>query len=145
MTTKQLAEALGYSERTGQRWFASESSPSAMTMIDLARLVYPVNEPLAAEIAASAGKTLESLGLVRPAPPAEPAAPGPPHPAAPLPADALVDSVVCAAARAANVPPDAQLGAVLAAFQRARALRMSVEDVVDALAPKPPAGGRKSR
>jgi transcriptional regulator with XRE-family HTH domain len=63
MTTKQLAEALGCSERTGQRWFANESSPSAMTMIDLARLVYPVNEPLAAEIAASAGRVAHSSGF----------------------------------------------------------------------------------
>jgi len=145
MTTKDLAEALGYSERTGQRWFSKESSPVARTMIDLARLVHPVNEPLAAEIAASAGKTLESLGLVRPAPPPEPAPPAPPPPPPPLPAEALVDSVVCAAARAANVPPDAQIGPVLAAFQRARALRMSVEEVVDALTPKPRAGARKPR
>lgn len=145
MTTKDLAESLGCSERTGQRWFAKQSTPVSSEMVKLARLVHPVNERLAAEIAASAGATLESLGLVRPAPPPEPAPPAPPPPPPPLPAEALVDSVVCAAARAANVPPDAQLGPVLAAFQRARALRMSVEEVVDALAPKPPAAARKPR
>ncbi len=142
-TIKGLAGALGFSERTGQRWFAGRSTPSSTTMIDLARLVHPANERLSAEIAASAGKTLQGLGLVRPAPPPLPP-PAPPSPP-PLPADALADSVVCAAARAANVPPDVQRAPVLAAFERARALRMTVEDVLEGLAPAPAQGRRAAR
>jgi hypothetical protein len=45
----------------------------------------------------------------------------------------LVDAIVCAAADALKAVPDTVRGAVLAAFKRARELRMTVEDVEKAM------------
>jgi hypothetical protein len=51
----------------------------------------------------------------------------------------LVDAVVCAAADVLEVAPVTLRGALLAAFRRARELRLSAEDVEVALAPAPTA------
>jgi len=50
----------------------------------------------------------------------------------------LVDSVVCAAAEAMSLSPQAIRPAVLAAFARARDAGLSLDAVVDVLAPPPP-------
>ena len=71
------------------------------------------------------GHDLVTLGIV--APPA----PAPPPPT--LPAEDVVDAVVCAAADAIHVTPRDVRPALLAAFARARRLRLSVEVVEQAL------------
>jgi hypothetical protein len=81
------------------------------------------------------GETLESLGIVTPAPaPVVVPPPPPPAPPPPLPTALVVEAVVCAAADALQAPPSAVRGALLAAFCRARELRLSVNDVESALA-----------
>jgi hypothetical protein len=126
MNQRELAEAVGVSERTGQRWAAHGGVPYAC-FPDLIRLVHPVNVDLAAEIATSRGIGMESLGLATAAPATS--APASRWEAAGLPAKALADSVVCAAASAAKLPPDDQRAPLLAAFKRAKELDMSDDDV----------------
>ena len=98
----------------------------------LARAVYPVDASLAAALASEGGQSLESLGLVRPAPPPV-AAPAPSRPFPPV--RLLVESVVCAAAEAMQAPPTAVRDVLRAAITRAHALGLNVEEMYDALAP----------
>jgi len=88
--------------------------------------VYPVDAALAAEIAAAGGTTLEALGVL---PPPPPPAPAPPPPVPVTPPDRVVDAVVCAAAEAMQVMPQAVRPAVLAAFACARELGLTVDGV----------------
>jgi transcriptional regulator with XRE-family HTH domain len=129
MTQGEFGEALGVSKRTAHRWEAAGGQPSLSQVVTAARLVHPLDATLAAELAAAASETLESLGLVQRA--------TPPAPAPPLPSRVVVQAVVCAAAEALGVAPGAVRGAVLAAFTCARELRLSVEEVEGALAPEP--------
>jgi hypothetical protein len=91
-------------------------------MRSIAVAIHRADAGLAAALAAHAGHTLESLGLVKP-PPTEPA----------VTARLFVDSVVCAAADAIEMNPRSVRPALLAAFARARELRLDVATVVDAL------------
>jgi len=143
MTHEAFGAALGVSKRTAARWAAGSSSLSVPQVRDLACLVYPKDPELATELASAASATLESLGLVAPPAPVvvapEPPAPvvvvPPPPPAPPpLPTALVVDAVVCAAADATQVTPSAVRATLLAAFRRARELRLTVEDVETALA-----------
>jgi transcriptional regulator with XRE-family HTH domain len=127
MTQRRLGEALGASSRTAARWEAGQSALYPPALAKLAALVHPRDAALAAEIAAAAGQTLESLGIVAPPPP--PAAPPP------LPARLLVDAVVCVAADALGAAPATLRQALFAAFRRARELRLTVDDVEAALTP----------
>jgi len=120
-----LAEKLGVSRRTGQRWSAG-SGPVGTDLLNMARLVYPADAALAAEIAAAGGSTLEALGVL---PPPPPPAPAPPPPVPVTPPDRVVDAVVCAAAEAMQVMPQAVRPAVLAAFACARELGLTVDGV----------------
>ena len=56
-----------------------------------------------------------------------------PPAAPPIPGQVLVDAIVCAAADALKAVPETVRASVLAAFRRARELRMTVEDVENAL------------
>ena len=135
LTQVDLAEALGASRRTGQRWDADKSYPSNAQLRDLAKRVHPVDPKLASEIAASMDTTVETLGLVPP-PPAPSAQPSPPPLPAP-PVASVVDSLVCAAAEAMDIVPRAVRPALLAAFTRARELQLTFEAVEKALQGKP--------
>jgi hypothetical protein len=116
-----MARHVGSSKRTVERWFAGESHPSDAQIIQLARAVHPRNPTLAAELAAAAGESLVSLGLVH-------VRPGPSH-------AHLIDAVVCVAAETINVPSLALRPALLAAFKRARELGFTIEDAEKALTP----------
>jgi hypothetical protein len=102
MTQGELADAVDSSHRTVGRWEAERATPAPHHLENLAKLVYPVDRNLAAELAHYAGQTFLSLGLeLPPAPPAPvpvpvpvPAAPAPPAPHA-KPSD-LVDILVLA-------------------------------------------------
>jgi hypothetical protein len=136
-----LGVMLGSSERSGQRWErGGAAAPTSEQLHDLARLVHPHDAALAARIATAAGTSLLALGVVAPPPPALPARP-------PVDPAHLVDAIVCAAADAMQVVPDAVRPALRAAFQRARLVGLAVEDVDDALRVKPaapaPAGPKK--
>jgi hypothetical protein len=117
-----LAAKLGVSRRTGQRWNAGKG-PWGLDLQNMARIVYPVDPSLAAEIAAAGGATLEALGIVSPAPPL-------PAPQVPMgPPDRVVDAVVCAAAEAMQVTPQSVRPALLAAFACARELGLTLDGV----------------
>src|SRR5215472_10134731 len=86
--------ALGSSKHTGQRWERGQAEPTPTQLHQLARLVYPKDPKLAAEIAAAGRTTLAQLGIA-PLPSAVPSAP--PARSRPEPIH-IVDTVVCAAA-----------------------------------------------
>ncbi|HLK36017.1 MAG TPA: helix-turn-helix domain-containing protein [Polyangiaceae bacterium] len=123
MNQAEFGPALGWSHRTAVRWERGRATPTAESLVKLASLLAPIDLDLAAEIAATVGQTLESLGIVAPA-----AKPGPTL----SPAD-LSDLVVCAAADAADLAPRALRSLLYAAFARARALGLSVEQVEESL------------
>ena len=120
MTNEQFGKALGASKRTAARWAAGQSSVSVAQLHALARLVHARNPALAAEVAAAARETLESLGIVAPRPSLTP--------------DLVADAVVCAAGDALDLPLSSVRAVVLAAFQRAGELGLSIADVTAALA-----------
>ncbi len=135
LSQDKVAQVMGLSKRTISRWEVGRASPSADNACTLARLVYPYNAAIAAELAAAASESLESLGLVT--------APAPPPAPPPLPSHLVVDAIVCVAADALAATPSTVRGALHAAFKRARELRLSMEDVEKALAPAPSVGRSK--
>jgi transcriptional regulator with XRE-family HTH domain len=132
LTQKRLGTLLMASRRTVSRWVSGRSTIGAPTLARLAVAVHPTNATLAARLAAESGQTLESLGLVAPLP----AAPAPPRRAFP-PVGLVADSVVCAAAEVMQAPPTVVREALRAAFARAQALDLSVEEMIEALSPPP--------
>jgi DNA-binding XRE family transcriptional regulator len=134
LNQRTLGDALGVSRRTVQRWDALKSRPSPFELARLATLVAPKDERLASRIAAAAGTNLEKLGLVAPPvvaalPPMRPPPPPPPRTAP----QHLVDVVVCAAAEALSLAPQSVRPALLAAFEKAREVDLTVEEVASVL------------
>ncbi len=127
MTQRSFGEALGASLRTAQRWDAGLARPSIAQVRMLARLVFPVDEALARELADACSETLVTLGLVVPAPLPQPAGPV-------VPRSVLIDAIVCAAAEATRTYPSAARAGLLAALVQARALKVPVEELEKALA-----------
>lgn len=145
---RQVAEAVGTSLRTVQRWSSRTAHPHVGELRALAVLVHPRDAGLASKLATVAGDTLESLGLVKPPPPpavVEPAA----SVARALPANitsALADSVVAAAAEVLDVSPRVARPALLAAMRRAKSTELDLDSLLSALEPaKPPAPKRPKR
>jgi len=130
LTQAELAELLGSSKRTVQRWETKRAHPSARELATLAGHVHPHDAEVAEELAAAIGQTLLSLGIVAPPPP--PPAPPPAGPP-PMPRDLAVDAVVCVASDALGAMPSAVRGGLLAAFRRARELGLSYAEVEQAL------------
>jgi DNA-binding XRE family transcriptional regulator len=131
-TQESLGRILGISRKTMGRWQSGHGSPSIQQWAEIARWVHARNPDLAARIASEMGESLVSLGIVAPiAPQAAPAVPVTP----PIPTSDLVDSIVCAAAEAVAMTPQAIRPAVLAAFDRAASVRMSIDDVRATLRP----------
>ena len=132
LNQKELGELLGASLRTAQRWAAGQASLDSEQIKQLAVAVHPRDPELATGLAAAALETLESLGLGRPG--AHDTLPaGPPVPADLTPY--LVDSVVCAAAEALAVSPSVARGALAAALERAKATRLTIDDMLAVLSP----------
>jgi len=134
LTQQELADRFKSSLRTVQRWEADRSRPQSWEIHRLADAVRPHDAQLASQLDAWAP---------RPAPPPPPVsevapAPAPPPAPAPTPAPVLVDAIVCAAAEAMALAPQAVRPALLAAFGRARDVGMTAEAVVAVLAPPPP-------
>jgi hypothetical protein len=111
------------------------------SLLKLVPLVHPIDARLAAELAQAGGTTLTELGIGVPA-----AAPQPP-----ISPQLLADSVVCAAADALKATPEAVRLSVLASFRRARELRMTVDDVEQAMmfalgmSSEPPPAAKKGK
>ena len=135
MLQRDLAELLGYDRKTISRWLRGGTTLLPFHYAKLAAATVGNDRALAAELASLGGTTLVALGLEAP-PPAP--APAPPAPPARPPASLahLVDSVVCAAAEAmAQTPQQARPG-IVAAFERATALGLSTQEVLQAAAPE---------
>jgi hypothetical protein len=114
------------------------TSPPHAHVLALAGHVFPKDASLAAELAASRGETLESLGLVAPqATKAEPPAAPMPPPIDAKQARLLVDAVVCAAAEELDVPPGNVRRVLHAAFARANETGLAIDVIASVLAPKP--------
>ena len=127
MTQLELGAALSVSHRTVLRWEGRRSEPAPFQVSALAELVRPENGPLADEL-------LDLAGIARPVPPPEP----PPPPRVPRPAiqpKHAIDLLVYAAADAIDMPPRAMRVAMAAAFARAAEMGLTVEAVVEGLAP----------
>jgi transcriptional regulator with XRE-family HTH domain len=141
ITQLEMARMLGCSRRTVSRCAARRSAPGQSDLLALARAVHAKDPSLAAKLAHEGSQTLESLGLVKPAP-AMPAVTVPAAHVRPFPPTRLVvESVVCAAAEVMQASPATVRGALRAAFARARGLGLTVEEMDDALTepeePKP--------
>jgi transcriptional regulator with XRE-family HTH domain len=134
LNQRELGKVVGLSTRTIQRLYRGHSTFVSPHWHTLARAAHPSHPELAAKLAAEGGTTLMALGLERPLP-------------APAPAifshdvHHLTDGVVCAAAEAIELTPRAVRPALLAAFRRAREMRLTVEQVEAALAGKPERDG----
>ena len=143
MTQLEFGQALGTSMRTAKRWEQGTSHPGRRLHEMVARLA-PVDRALAQEIVDAAVPLFKSLDWPLPQlPPAEPAAgatSGPPPAPVPAPsqatAQALGDAVLCAVAEASDLPPRALRPLLYAAFERARALGLTVEQLEQAFKPR---------
>jgi hypothetical protein len=130
MNQEQFGLLLGTSKRTVQRWSAGRSFPTFKQIATAAAAVHPRNAGIAAELAELLGHTLESLGIVKPAPPPAPSSAWSPDEVRSFAAEA----VVSAAADALQLSPQAVRPAVFAMLERAKAARMTIDDLLTALA-----------
>jgi transcriptional regulator with XRE-family HTH domain len=126
LNQRMLAERLGVSARTVQRWAGSIRPVPSSQKQELARAVAHLDPGLAVEIALLSGTTPESLGIPTPGRDER----------ARLPTTVLVDAVVCAGAEAIQVHPGAMRPALVAAFTRCQEMGLSVAEVVEALLAK---------
>jgi hypothetical protein len=133
LTQETLGELLGVSRSTMVRWQGrGVGSLLPSQVATLVQALAPRDLALAEAVAAHHHVTLESLGVTPP---------GEPRRAEPGANTALVvDAIVCAAAEAMNQPPGALRLALVAAFERAKALGLSVDDVLGALRTRSAAG-----
>ena len=140
MNQLQLAELVGTSLRTVQRFETGRAPLYPWHLHKLVDALRPHDPDLAAQIDVYAPRAAPiPPPVVAPAPVLPAPAPPPPPPLPPpIPAGVLVDSVVCAAAEAMSVAPQAIRPAVLAAFARARDTGLTMDGVVAVLAPPPP-------
>jgi DNA-binding XRE family transcriptional regulator len=145
LTQRELATKLGWSQRTIVRWEGGRSDFNAIDALKLAPHIYPIDRELAAELVAHGGHTLVSAGLeaeptpAAPTPPAPQPAPQPPvavvaapPPLAPEVLLALVESVVCAAADAADTTPKAVRASVHLVLRHAHAIRLDLDAAMKA-------------
>lgn len=136
MSQETFGYAIGSSHRSAVRWDAGQATPAAAHLHTLARLLYPQNRALAAEVADAADETLESLGLEAP-PPASP--PSAVAPAAPR-AEDLVDVLVLKAVEISESPPASMRPLLHAVFQRGCEVGLTMQAAERAL--RPPAAAQ---
>ncbi len=143
LTQERFGVLIGVSRRTLIRWRGHAPYLGEGDARRLVAALHPVDPDLAAEIANQQGTTLEELGLVAPPPPTP--APVETPPREPPTIEHLVDSMVCAAAEAMSVKPPEVRPAVIAAFERARALHLEVEEICASFRPREPEAPRKTK
>jgi transcriptional regulator with XRE-family HTH domain len=122
MTQAEFGDVIGRVGRTIQRYERGGAVLIASDYAKLATAMFPKDPAWAEALARRGNTTLEALGLVAPE---DPEAAAPP----PVPLAHLVDSIVCASAAAMNAPPQTIRAAVVAAFDRAASLRLTVDEV----------------
>lgn len=122
VTQQALGEELNASARTVMRWQQGRSGPRASGLLRLVPRLHGNDPKLAQEVVAECGATLDDVGELSPSSIA-----GREH---------LVDAVVCAAAEAMATAPQSVRPALHAALVRARALGLSMRDVIEGTAPR---------
>jgi transcriptional regulator with XRE-family HTH domain len=122
LSQQELAAVVGVTKRTLMRWEERGTVLLPPQAAALARALNDVRPDLAAQIAASVGATLPTLGVV------------PAADSSPTTISDPVDSVVRAAASVMGCAPNDIRSAVAAAFVQAHEIGLDVEDVVDKLA-----------
>jgi hypothetical protein len=120
-----LGRVMGVSKRTMTRWMHAVVFLGKGQAEDLARAVHPLDPHLASEIALAGRTSLAEMGLAPPPGSKEDIAAARLH----------LDTVVCAAAEAIDASPRAVRAALLAAFQRAREVGLTPDELEQALAP----------
>jgi len=142
----------GLSRKTISRYQCGNGRPHPTHIHPLVRRLHPVDPVLAEKLAAFSGTTLEALGLVevKPARPEPSPASAPAFIAAARASDErqvrlLVDAVLCAAANALDVPPRSVRGVLFAAFSQAKETGLSLDALVNGLAPSRPSTPRRKR
>jgi hypothetical protein len=137
LSRKELATMMGSSLRTVERMFVGKAYPSKHEYGLLIRAAYPTDPALAQRIADWLNGTLQEFGIAPPAPPPSNPSPGAPtQSVAPSPSSVsihAVDSVLCAAADAVELPLSAVRSILTAAFVRASELGVSAEMIATAL------------
>jgi hypothetical protein len=125
-----MGERFGVSHRTAHRWDVGTAYPSVDQVQQLARAVFPLNEGLAQQLAQASGTSLEALGLKKPPVLAPPVRPYPP-------VALVVDSIVhaCMEVTEGQTPMLVVREILRAAFARARALGLRLEEVDEVLSP----------
>jgi predicted transcriptional regulator len=119
LTPSDLAKMLGASRRSVSRWMKDGTYLSHTVVVAFARMAYPREKALAAELAALAGHTLASLGLE--------ATPVHATVTSAIGEKRLGDLVVHAAAEAMDASPRAVRPALVAAAKRAKELGLTLE------------------
>jgi hypothetical protein len=124
-----MAQRCGVGRTTFIRWIYGERKPKPEVLSKLAVDVFAVDKDLAATLAAGGGFTLEGLGLVEK-----------PKPAAASPSTTarnqvrhLADSVILAAAEMLDSSPTRVRPILIAAFERADAVGLTVREVLAGL------------
>jgi transcriptional regulator with XRE-family HTH domain len=141
LTQQELANLIGSSLRTIQRWSSKKASPYDSELQKLAVAVYPRDPKLAERLAVAGSATLESLGVVAAADPRAASAASLP----PALIGLVAESVVSAAAEALDVSPRVARPALLAALERAKLAGLGVDHLLAALRPSDPAAGPSGR
>jgi transcriptional regulator with XRE-family HTH domain len=155
LSQKELGELCGASLRSAHRWEGGASGPSRGQFVTLARAVFLVDEKLSGQLAQKGGSSLLEMGLVQPPAPAVAAVLSLPAPAAPParpfpPVALMIDSILVAASDGAEsrglgvVPRDALREVLHAAFARAKALGLTLDEVNEALAASDKPAGKKT-
>ena len=121
LTQKELADIVGRTRRTIQRWEDHGAILLPSEIGALARALYPARPDLAATVAASGDTSLDALGIGAGARSGQPATSDP------------IAAIVHAAADAMGLTPDAVRPAVAAAFVRASEVGLDVQAVVRGL------------
>jgi hypothetical protein len=137
LTQERFGDLIGVSRRTLIRWGGHAPYLGEETLRRLVGALYPVDPDLAVQLAKQRGTTLELLGVVVPPPPVASS----PAPVTTAPRELpriehLIDSMVCAAAEAMSVKPPEVRPVVIAAFERARALHLDVEEICESFHPR---------
>jgi transcriptional regulator with XRE-family HTH domain len=117
LTQQELADLLGCTKRTIQRWQDKGGSLLPSGIETLARALYPVRPDLAEQVAAAGHTTLEQLGIP------SVAASGPPAISEPI------EAIVRSAAEAMGVAPEVVRPAIATAFAGAREVGLDVQAV----------------
>jgi hypothetical protein len=128
LNQQELADLVGSSLRSVQRWETRGGAPHPSHLQAMADAVRPHDPELAAEIDAWAPRPAPVVTTGAPA-----VRPAPSPPAVPMPV--LIDSVVCAAAEAMSLAPQALRPALRAALLRAKEAGLTMEAVIEGLAP----------